>query len=65
MSQLSTRAAFLINSLISCSAATTSEFPMQAMRAKRRTEKLKTELEEYISKVENPAMELYVEQRDE
>jgi hypothetical protein len=51
---ISTRAQFLINSLISNSAATTSEYPMRAIRAKNKLDEYATELREYISKLENP-----------
>lgn len=65
MSKLTTRAAFLINSIIGCAAATNSEYPMQALKAKQRMEKLKSELEEYISRLENPATENNIEQPNE
>ena len=65
MSQLSTRAAFLINSIISCAAAANSEYPMKALKARQRMEKLRTELEEYITNVENPAMTLFTEPTSE
>lgn len=61
---ISTRAAYLINSMISCAAASTSEYPMQATKARKRLEALKIELEEHVSKLENPAVELFIEPRE-
>ena len=49
---LSLKAQSLINSLIGASACTYSEFPIQAMKARKRTETLSTELKQYILELE-------------
>ena len=51
---LSMRAQFLINELISCARATSSEFPMKALKAQQRVDSLKEELQEHIRDSEQP-----------
>lgn len=52
--QLSIRAQFLINSLIGSSSRIYSEFPMQAVKAKQKSDQYAEELRELIFDLEHP-----------